>query len=45
MRTFRELDARIKNLTALRIESLDELSLKRELNAIGRRREAPLEKG
>jgi protein-tyrosine-phosphatase len=44
MRTFRELDARIKNFTALRIESLDELSLKRELDAIGQRREAPLEK-
>jgi len=33
---FRELDARIKIFTSLRIESLDQLSLKRQLDAIGR---------
>ena len=35
--TFRELDARIKIFTALRIESLDELSLRKQLDAIGQR--------
>jgi arsenate reductase len=32
---FRELDARIKLFTSLRIESLDQLSLQRQLDAIG----------
>ena len=35
-RTFRELDARIKLLTSLRIEALDQLSLQRQLEAIGK---------
>jgi len=34
-RAFRELDARIKIFASLRIEALDELSLRRELDAIG----------
>ena len=34
--SFRELDARLRILTSLRLESLDALSLQRELNAIGR---------
>ena len=34
-RVFRELDARIKLLTSLRIEALDGLSLQRQLDAIG----------
>ncbi len=38
VRTFRELDARIKIFTSLRIEMLDRLSLKRQLDAIGRAR-------
>jgi arsenate reductase len=33
---FRELDARLKIFTSLRLEALDELSLRRELDAIGR---------
>jgi protein-tyrosine-phosphatase len=33
--TFRELDARIKIFTSLRIEKLDRMSLQRELDAIG----------
>ena len=33
---FRELDARIMNFTSLRLESLDQLSLQRQLDAIGR---------
>ena len=37
-RAFRELDARIKLFTALRLESLDTLSLKRQLEDIGRTR-------
>jgi arsenate reductase len=41
--TCRHLDARIKNFTALRIELLDELSLKRELDAIGQLRETSFE--
>jgi arsenate reductase len=41
--TFRQLDARIKNFTALRIESLDELTLQRQLNAIGQRKETSVE--
>jgi arsenate reductase len=35
-RAFRELDARIKIFTSLRLEALDELSLKRALDDIGR---------
>ena len=35
-RAFRELDARIKLLTSLRIEALDQLSLQRQLDAIGK---------
>jgi arsenate reductase len=35
-RTFRELDARLQLLTSLRIDQLDRLALKRELDAIGR---------
>ena len=34
-RTFRELDARLQLLTSLRIDQLDRLALKRELDAIG----------
>jgi len=38
-----ELDARLKIFTSLRIESLDQLSLPRQLDAIGQtRREAQL---
>jgi arsenate reductase len=37
-KAFRELDARIKTFTSLRIELLDQLTLKRELDAIGRSR-------
>lgn len=35
-RAFRELDARIKLFTSLRLEALDQLSLKRQLDEIGR---------
>jgi arsenate reductase len=35
-RAFRELDTRIKIFTSLRLESLDQLSLKRQLDAIGK---------
>ena len=35
-KAFRELDARIQNFTSLRLESLDQLSLQRQLDAIGR---------
>jgi arsenate reductase len=35
-RVFRELDARIKIFTSLRLEALNELSLKRQLDAIGK---------
>ena len=35
-RAFRELDARIMNFTSLPLESLDQLSLQRQLDAIGR---------
>jgi arsenate reductase len=38
---FRELDARIMNFTSLRLESLDQLSLQRQLDAIGRIPEEP----
>jgi arsenate reductase len=42
-KTFRELDARLKIFTSLRLESLDELSLQRQLDAIGNmRRESQL---
>jgi len=34
-KAFRELDARLKIFTSLRIESLDQLSLQRQLDAIG----------
>ena len=34
-RAFRELDARIKLLTSLRLESLDAIALRKELDAIG----------
>jgi arsenate reductase len=41
---YRELDARIKIFTSLRIDMLDRLTLQRELDAIGqKRREAVLE--
>ena len=36
MRAFRELDARIKIFTSLRLEDLDQLALQRQLDAIGR---------
>jgi arsenate reductase len=39
-RAFRELDARIKIFTSLRVESLDRLALQRELDAIGRSAQA-----
>ena len=35
-KTFRELDARIKIFTSLRLEMLDRLALQRQLDAIGR---------
>ena len=38
-RAYRELDARIKIFTSLRIDMLDKLALKRELDAIGHGRE------
>ena len=38
-RTFRELDARLKIFTSLRFDALDQLSLQRHLDEIGRRRE------
>jgi len=42
-KAFRELDARLKIFTSLRLESLDELSLQRQLDAIGNmRRESQL---
>jgi arsenate reductase len=39
-RVFRELDARIKIFTSLRLEALDEIALQRQLDAIGKN--APL---
>jgi hypothetical protein len=36
MRAFRELDARIKIFTSLRLEMLDRMSLQRQLDEIGR---------
>ena len=42
-KAFRELDARLKIFTSLRLESLDPLSLQRQLDAIGQtRRETQL---
>jgi arsenate reductase len=38
MRAFRELDARIKIFTSLRLEMLDRMSLQRQLDEIGRTR-------
>jgi len=38
-KAFRELDARLKIFTSLRLEMLDEMSLKRQLDAIGQMRE------
>jgi protein-tyrosine-phosphatase len=38
-RTFHELDARIKLFTSLRLESLDSLSLEKQLDDIGRTRD------
>lgn len=38
-RAFRELDARLKIFTSLRLDKLDKLALKRELDAIGQLRE------
>jgi arsenate reductase len=35
IRTFRELDARVKIFTSLRLEILDRMALQRELDAIG----------
>jgi arsenate reductase len=41
-KTFRELDARIMNFTSLRLESLDQLSIQRQLDEIGRTRSAAM---
>ena len=38
-KAFRELDARLKIFTSLRLDMLDEMSLKRQLDAIGQMRE------
>jgi len=38
-KAFRELDARLKIFTSLRLESLDQLSLQRQLDAIGQTRQ------
>lgn len=38
-RAFRELDARLKLFTSLRLEMLDRMALKRQLDAIGEMRE------
>lgn len=38
-RAFRELDARLKLFTSLRLEMLDRMALKRQLDAIGETRE------
>jgi arsenate reductase len=43
-KAFRELDARIKILTSLRIELLDRLSLQKKLDEIGRTRDPQLER-
>jgi protein-tyrosine-phosphatase len=43
-RAFRELDARLKIFTSLRLEALDQMSLRRQLDAIGEvRRETVME--
>jgi len=42
---FRELDARIKIFTSLRLDLLDRMALQRELDAIGRRREGDRREG
>ena len=38
-KAFRELDARLKIFTSLRLEMLDKMSLQRQLDAIGQMRE------
>jgi protein-tyrosine-phosphatase len=38
-KAFRELDARVKLFTSLRLEALDKMALQRELDAIGQGRE------
>ena len=38
-KAFRELDARLKIFTSLRLEMLDQMSLQRQLDAIGQMRE------
>ncbi|MGH9411696.1 MAG: arsenate reductase ArsC, partial [Vicinamibacterales bacterium] len=43
-KAFRELDARIKIFTSLRIELLDRLTLQKQLDAIGTHDEATLER-
>lgn len=43
-KAFRELDARIKIFTSLRVELLDRLSLQKELDAIGKTDDARLER-
>ena len=40
-KAFRELDARLKIFTSLRLELLDKLALKRQLDEIGRMRQEP----
>jgi arsenate reductase len=40
-KTFRELDARLKIFTSLRLEALDRLSLQRELDGLGRTFQGP----
>ena len=42
-KAFRELDARIKIFTSLRLELLDRLSLQKQLDAIGRAEDPQLE--
>ena len=41
-RAFRELDARIKIFTSLRLEALDQLSIQRQLDAIGKTAREPV---
>jgi arsenate reductase len=38
-KAFRELDARLKIFTSLRLEMLDKMALKRQLDAIGQTRD------
>ena len=40
-KAFRELDARLKIFASLRLETLDQLALKRQLDEIGRFADAP----